>query len=733
MKQDIGTFNRRNFLSAISGLAGIIALDPCAFGAAPGVIASRAFFQPQNGSIDAPHGDLYRIRELSEREMLQAYVALLTEACVYADGYWKVSAFDPTAGYWGDGVGDGNGGIRTIASMLLACAALLKYGEGLAAGQRQNLVDKSVETLRYATATHRTGTQNCTDGKPWGATEDFGRGSWQSGMWTGTLAWGAWLIWDRLDPALQQSFQKLVAWECDILSRRPPPNGLWLDTKAEENGWEVPCLALSELMFPSHPRAAAWRETALKYMMNTLCTDADTHDATLIDGRPVKEWVTGANVQPDFSLENHNIFHPAYVGCSSYFLTQAVMYYTFGGKPVPQAATHHLLDTWRMFESIILPWGEVAYPQGIDWELHGLPYINLYASLATRWHDPFASRMERCSLQYLGAWQAMGRGSLATPGSRFGITRHAINAEQAAYGLLAHKVFGQAATGLTAHAAAAQEQGVHDFTYVDFIAHRTISKFASFSWKNRIMGVLIPIGAGHENNPDFTVPIQNGFVGSFKLDPSGDAKADSKITVVEHERRQTPDGFETSGTLLLNGGRLKQTIKMTSLGSQTVIYEDRVTALVDVVVNEEQGVPIGIENDKITGGTRVITGKDRETTVNWQEPKAPLAIAGSWVNVDGRLGALMVTGSGMSYTQSAGYLPGISVCSDTLHCSYSDRSCQYKAGEQVARRVVILFVEVSPKQTEALAQSCRLVDKPGGKALQFAQPEGESAEILLRT
>ncbi len=154
-------------------------------------------------------------------------------------------------------------------------------------------------------------------------------------------------------------------------------------------------------------------------MMNTLCTEADTQDAALVDGRPVNQWVKGANLYPDFTLENHNIFHPAYVGCSCYFLTQAVMYYTFGGRPVPQAATHHLTDTWHMFQAIILPWGEAAYPQGMDWELHGLPYLNLYASLATHKKDPLAARMEQCSLQYLRAWQLMGQGSLAISGSRF--------------------------------------------------------------------------------------------------------------------------------------------------------------------------------------------------------------------------------------------------------------------------------------------------------------------------
>ena len=26
-------------------------------------------------------------------------------------------------------------------------------------------------------------------------------------------------------------------------------------------------------------------------------------------------------------------FHPSYVGCSSYFMTQAAMYYTYAGRP----------------------------------------------------------------------------------------------------------------------------------------------------------------------------------------------------------------------------------------------------------------------------------------------------------------------------------------------------------------------------------------------------------------
>ena len=410
-------------------------------------------------------------------------------------------------------------------------------------------------------------------------------------------------------------------------------------------------------------------------------------------------------------------------------MTQAAMYYTYGGRPVPQAANHHLKDIWRMFETDLLPWGEAAYPQGMDWELHGLPYINLFATLATRDKDPFAARMEQSSLQYMRAWQMMCDGDLAFPGSRFGITRHAINAEQASYGFLAHKIFGPSAKELTAREAATQEAGVWDYTYVDFIIHRTGKKFVSFSWKNRFMGMLIPIRDGHEDNPDFTVPIQNGFVGSFDLAPRGDVKT----TVVEHSRKKTPDGFETTGTLLLDGGRLKQTLRMISIGSQTVVYEDHVTAVSNVTVRSEHGLPLGIENDEITSEHwGRIRRRWPNSPLTGRNPGSRLFFQGSWANIDGRLGIIAVARSGMVYAQGSGYLPGICVCADLLYGSYSDHPRQFKAGEDVARRVAVFYVEVSPKETAALAKSCRIEAKPDGQILRLqAGLTAKFAEVPL--
>ncbi|HEX3628554.1 MAG TPA: hypothetical protein VH280_24355 [Verrucomicrobiae bacterium] len=675
--------------------------------------------------------DLYQIHPFSEQQVQQTYIRLLEDACQYADGDWTNSSFDPDAGYWRNGSRGYSGelGIRPIGSMVLGCGTLLKYDRGLSAAEREDLLTKATAALRYVTATHFTGKEKCPDGRQWGGMDrpgvKTGLTQWESTYWTSSFALGAWLMWDKLDPQLQQDIERVIATQDDFLTNGNPMTGFQSDTKAEENGWDVPCLVLGELMFSTNPHAALWHETALKYMMNTHSTAADLNDTNSVGGRPVNQWVLGPTLFPDLTLENHGRFHPSYIACSSYFLTQAALYYAYAGKPVPQTATHHLMDVWQMFRTIVLPWGETAYPQGMDWELHGLPYINLYAALGTRWQDPFAAHMEQDTLQYMRAWQVMCHGNLTLRGSQAGFGRHAVNVEQAAYGLLAHKIFGPSANPLTARAANVREEGVWDYPYVDFIEHRTLQKFASFSWKNHIMGMLMPI-EDHEGNPEFTVPLEGEFIGSFQVAGRG-----NRMEVVEHSNKQMPNGFETSGTVLVKGGWLKQTLRMISVGNQTVVYEDHVMALTNVTVRGEQGVPIGIENDWLTGGTRLVSNEAGKIKFNWQKPQKPVVLPGAWANVDGRLGVVMMSGSGLAYAQATGYTPGISVCTDILYGSYSNKARQFKAGDEVAHRVGIFFTEVTPQETSKLAKSCKIETTPGGQVLRLKQPDGKVAELPL--
>lgn len=663
--------------------------------------------------------NIYKIQNLSEKKLVGTYEVLMRDACKHADQFWTNWPVDPRAGFWGSGRSDNmNEGIRAISGMTLTCASLLKYSGIFTPQERQGYQSKAIAAIRYATETHVTGGRQCTDGKPWGD-------SWQSAMWTADLSFGAWLIWDELDAGLRKDVERVLGYEADRFLAGKPPAGSFNDTKAEENGWDLTGIAVAAAMFPKNPRAEAWREKAIEYAMNTLSVPADARDNSIVDGKPVCQWFAGANLHPDFTLENHGFFHPGYIGCSSYFLTQTAMYFTFARQPIPEAATHHLMDTWRMFQGILLANGEAACPQGMDWELHGLPYCNLFASLASYEKDPLAARLENVYIQYMRAWQKMRDGNLAAPGSKLGFTRHAICAQQAAYAFLAHKIFGPPVKALTAREAAAAVEGTHLDPWIQVAMQRTGSKFASFSWTNRIMGMVVPIGPGHEDNPDFTAPILGGMVGGFDLTPHGIGG----MTAVEHTWKKTPDGFETSGALLLNGGRLKQNLQMNSIGEKTVLYQDRVFAQKGVTVAQERGVPLGIENDEITGGIRQLRDAAGSRKFDFHKPAGAVAVAGSWANVDGRLGIVMLSGAGISYNQARGYAPGISICEDILYGSYSRQPRSFKAGEEVAHRVALVFLETSPRETAALAKSARIENGPRGQVVRFKLPEGGEAEI----
>ena len=126
--------------------------------------------------------NLYQIHQLSEKQIQQTYIQLLHDACLYADRNWTNSSFDPKAGYWGGGLSGEYNGIRPIGSMVLACGTLLKYDDDLTASEREDLLSKTTAALRYATATHFTGTQRCIDGKQWGGLD-------RPGVRTGMVQW----------------------------------------------------------------------------------------------------------------------------------------------------------------------------------------------------------------------------------------------------------------------------------------------------------------------------------------------------------------------------------------------------------------------------------------------------------------------------------------------------------------------------------------------------------------
>ena len=661
---------------------------------------------------------VYTVRpSISNDDLMGLYATMLTQYCQFAESKWHTSAFDPNAGYWGNGVSNSNEGIRAVANTALAYAVAAKKTDALNARQRAAYIRRVSSGVRFIVSTHLTGKQVSGDGKQWG-------NGWQSGMWTGTMCMAAWVIWDDLDADTRAAVQRVTEYEANRFLNQRPPGNEWSDTKAEENGWDLTCISAAANLFPDHPNADKWRAKCIEYMMNTVSVAADKNDSTIVDGRPVNEWVSTVNYHPDFSAENHGFFHPSYTMVSPAEVGEGALFFAYGGRPIPDAAGHHLMDTWNLLQTIMLPSGYWAYTQGMDWALNGDAHIHYLAFLSTYLKDPLALGMEKTVAQYMRGQQMTHGGKFAGPSSRIGFARETITAERICYAYLLHKLlgFGEAESTIRQKS---ELYGVKDYQYVGMMSHRTQSKFASFSWKYKVMGLVTPIGPGHEANPYFTTPLTDGLVGTIVLKtPPG------KWKVERQSWRRTPNGFDTSGTLMLNDGALKQELRFASVGERTVVYSDRVTAIKDVTVSREQGVPVGIENDEFTGNMRKLYYQSGARTIVGLGTEGLIRIPGSWANVDGRLGVVMVSGSWLVYQDAAKYNRD-GALQDVLFGSFSDTARDYKSGSQVARRIVVLFTETSPSDTAKLARRIRVEKTPAGSVLRLTLPDGGECRIAL--
>ncbi len=668
-------------------------------------------------SVSARAG-VYTVKpSISNDELMGLYKTMIAQYCLFAEGKYQPAAFGEGAGYWGNGISGGNEGIRAVANTALAYAVAAKKIDLQNDRLRSLYVKRATAGVRFVTLTHSTSKQVCTDGKQWSR-------SWQSAMWTGTVCMAAWIVWDELDADTKELVKRVAEYEADRFLPLTPPGAEWGNTRAEENGWDLTCIAAAASMFPDHPNAAKWRTKCIEYMMNTVSVAADEEDSTIVDGRPVRDWVCTVNYHPDFSLDNHGFFHPSYTMVSPAEVGTGALFFAYGGHPVPQASGHHLLDTWKCLQTIMMPHGYWAYTQGMDWAVNSDGHIHYLAFLASYGKDPLGLGMEKIVAQYIRGHQMLHGGKFAGPSSRLGFAREAICAERLCYAYLMHKMFGFAEKERTIRDEKAL-LGVRYYQYADMMSHRTGSKFASFSWKNKVLGVVMPIGPGHEANPYFTTPRADGFVGTITCkDLAG------KSRIEKPDWQKTATGFETTGTIILNDGVLKQELRFVSVGEKTVVYADRITALKDVTVTREQGVPIGIENDEYTGNVRKLYYQSGSETIVGLGTQDLIRIPGNWANLDGRLGIVAVSGSGLAYEDVRNYNRD-GALQDTLFGSFSDSSRSVKAGKQVARRIAVVFTDVSPTETARLAREIRVEKSSKGDILRLVLPEGGESRVAL--
>lgn len=638
----------------------------------------------------------------------ELYVQFLERHLDYTESQWhEYSANEQAFGYFGRGSCDDRG-IRTASDYAYVYAFLYSYSPMLKSSPtlRATVLDHALQTIRYLTSSHvALYKTQCALGSQWGLV-------WQSALWSTRLGMAAWLLWDEMDAAMQAEVFAVLAAEAELIASRVPPYKEYINTQAEENGWDSNIVSLASSMFPADPRASSWDLKAKEFMMNTLSVQDDLTDARIVEGRPVSDWVYGANLHPDFTVENHGFFHPVYNMVPLSELGNSALAYAFGGQSVPVTAEHHVIDVWNnVLKAIILTDSEWIYPNGLDWMIHDYEHISLLAYLSTYFDDPLAAHYEQLQSQYIERRQA-----LQNDGSFFGDLndlaelRESVQAARFADSYLYHRYFdSQETVNAPGNRFELNQLGTRHFVYTGIVLHRTQEKVTSFSWLNRIMGVVVPNSNRYLESPYVTLPYEQGLVGSRSVE--GREPISSLIT---YTVELLDDWLTTTGEVSENEDTVAHFMSFTSLPGRSVVYLEQIIAKEPIIVESERGIPQGIEMDAMSGITRTLHSKNGSVVMGGNEI---VSLPGTWVNLDDRLGMVVKGGNGIRFGDSE---PRKGAIQKMLVGSYDASPSQYDTGEQIANRAALVQGDASHELTRLAAENF----------IQVSLAEGWSAVLV---
>ncbi|MFI6485923.1 hypothetical protein ACIBH1_49050, partial [Nonomuraea sp. NPDC050663] len=315
--------------------------------------------------------------------------AILRNALRYGlKTWWPAKGFPTSAQTYLNLGGTGEMHVRGPADEALALAIALRTGayDAASAGDVP-AAEASRRTALLAGSIAYRHRANSVNG--WGD-------AWQSAMWAAYAGFAGWLMWDQLSADDRAHVARMVEHEANrFVDYRVPyyRNAAGTitspgDTKAEENAWNAMVLQLATAMMPDHPHHTAWMNKNRELMLSAFSRPSDLTRTTVVDGRPIRDWLDGSNIDEDGVIVNHSRVHPDYSTTVS-LNAQAALVYSMAGQATPRSAMWNadvvydaLVDRNWVAGSAFPPGGAVRqpggtvyvdnsehiyYPQGNDW------------------------------------------------------------------------------------------------------------------------------------------------------------------------------------------------------------------------------------------------------------------------------------------------------------------------------------------------------------------------------
>lgn len=583
-------------------------------------------------------------------------------------------------------------GIRpnTQAMIGLAVVALRSDSER----ERAETLADLKAMLWFVAATHSAGPLTANDDQKW-------RNQWQSALWAYQAGSAAWLVWDQLEPDLQWLLANLTAAEADRFVGQPPPFQIKNDTKAEENAWNSSVVALAANLLSKHPRQAVWRDTAVRWQLSSFLTQEDVVSDRVVDGKKLADWQLGANLHPDYTLENHQRVHPSYMTTFTINLGQHLLY-RWGGQPSPEALDFNAAKIYAHAKFLSHPDDRLHFPNGQDWELHRLT-LSLHALMNVLGKDPEAAWLERVSFETLEKMQARSAsGRTLLPQEYFFPSLPSSYVDSYAKTFLLHALYGEGRDPVGESEFQQRYTGVRHFEHGKFLAQRTPGGFTSFSWGNRVMGQAIPFAKDLLGSPN-----ELGFVGTVEAAVEGGPAArrgSAAQPAIEEVRVQYSNRwFSVVARLSRARGAIEQQTAFISLPEGCAVYAERITARKALEVERLETGAIGVLNEPewvYQDGPRRLRWEGGEAAVDGLRPTPSLAIQSPWVNLDDRWGFIGLGATAWSY--DANDKPSRGRREQRL-CFAPPAQKKFSAGQVIAQRTLVVKLKETASGTAAIA------------------------------
>lgn len=473
--------------------------------------------------------------------------------------------------------------IRPNATFAADLAFLYRFGDfdaKIVGTSRELLLSKElIPLLRYLVRTHKTGDLKTDDGKSWGD-------AWQSAHWTAVLGNAAWWSWKSLPIDIKKGVCDVVAHEADRIERTIPPHQVKLDSKSEENAWNSQVLSAALLLMPDDSRYAKWEAAVKKWSLSSYLRASDATSEKLVDNIPVSKQFTGANIYNDFSLENHNLVHPDYMGA---WIMNAGndLDYLLTGRKTSETFLYNLSNIYDLQKRFLLPDGGYCYPNGQDWAIfRNADWITCHATAVARFNDSEALYYLHNAIETAEKMQARNPdGAIYAPGENFFPSAQP------------HLGYWLTQSWLILHFAKKELKestpvsGVNYLQDGKIILHRDNKAIQTVSWGEKVMIQMMPMAKDHIVSPD-----QRNGIGSVVVKNSKDKDSILAVKVRDIEVKPNEKGFYVK-MILYHGDLIQSNITCKTNVDGSFTIKETLTALKPCSTNSIETLTFGVLNN----------------------------------------------------------------------------------------------------------------------------------------